>query len=121
MSSIIVYGFFEIDDSVICIKCLEKLGIKRYKTVDSQKWFYGKRCYFDETLGYYIYDDSRKIVNEAYKIVCRIKKPVIKKDYASVTYNAVECENFTKLKYENEYHIWPHIYEKNTKNVAFIP
>jgi len=123
MSSNMVYGFFEIDDddSVICNECLEKLGIKRYKTIDSQKWFYGKRCYSNETLGYYIYHDRRNIVNEAFKIVSKIKKQVIKKDYSSVTYNAVESDNFTNLKYENEYHIWPHIYEKNTKNVAFAP
>jgi len=121
MSSNMVYGFFEMDDdgSVICNECLEKLGIKRYKTIDSRKWFYGKRCYFDETLGYYIYHDRRNIVNEAFKIISIIKKQVIKKDYASVTYNAVESENFTNLK--NEYHIWPHIYEKNTKNISSTP
>ena len=46
----IIYGFSEINKNnyVICINCLEILGIKRYKNSD-YGWVYGKRCYFDRT------------------------------------------------------------------------
>lgn len=116
----LIYGFPETseNDQVLCVDCLKLLGLKRYKNINSE-WFYGKTCYFDETLEInYISEDNKKIVDDAFKIASKIKKKLFKETYESPNYEIIEYnDEYRKLNYyEKEYHMWSHVY---TVNIVF--